>query len=67
MDGDIYESTLEGLRFFYPRMNKGGIILSHDYCSLGFPGVKRAFDEFMSDKPEPVIELWDSQALVVKG
>ena len=67
LDVDIYESTKDGLEYFYPRMNRGGIILSHDYCSIGLAGVKRGFDEFMKDKPEPVIELWDSQALLVKA
>jgi hypothetical protein len=28
--------------------------------------VKRAFEEFFADKPEPVIELWKTQCLVVK-
>lgn len=55
LDVDLYESTLESLRFFYPRMNRGGIILSHDYP--GAQGVMRAFDEFFHDKPEPIIEL----------
>ena len=66
LDVDIYRSTLDGLRFFYPRMSRGGMILSHDYRSTGLPGVRRAFDEFMADKPEPVVPLWDSQGLVVK-
>lgn len=64
-DVDIYESTLSCLNFFYPRMNKGGIIISHDYP--GSDGVKRAFDGFFKDKPEIVIELIGcNQCLVVK-
>jgi hypothetical protein len=66
LDADIYASTRAGLEFFYPRTNKGGMILSHDYRSLGCPGVKQAFDEFFADKQEPVIELWKTQCLVVK-
>jgi len=66
LDVDIYESTKAGLSFFYPRVVKGGLILSHDYRSLRCPGVKRAFDEFFADKPEPVIELWKTQCLVSK-
>lgn len=64
LDPDIYESVMAGLNFFYPRMTQGGIILSHDYPSL--PGVKKAFDEFFSGKPERVIDLSTDQALVVK-
>ncbi len=66
LDVDIYESTKAGLKFFYPRMAKGGAIVSHDYRSLHCPGVKQAFDEFFTDQPEPVIELWKTQCLVVK-
>lgn len=64
LDVDLYRSTLECLKFFYPRMVRGGIILSHDYSSL--PAVKKAFDEFFTDKPELVIELPTNQCMIVK-
>lgn len=66
LDVDLYESTLEGLKFFYPRMNKSGIIISHDY--LNSSGVRKAMDEFFLDKPEPLIEVetLGLQCLVVK-
>lgn len=64
LDVDLYQSTLESLEFFYPRMSKGGIILSHDYSSL--KGVNSAFNEFFADKPESIIELSTSQCLVVR-
>lgn len=63
LDVDIYQSTLDCLRFFYPRMNKGGIIISHDY--INSPGVKKAIDEFFQNKPEPIIEI-AQQAMIVK-
>lgn len=66
LDVDIYESTKAGLQFFYPRMVKGGAILSHDYRNAGCPGVKKAYDEFFGDKPEMVVELWKTQCLVIK-
>lgn len=64
LDVDLYPSTLEGLKFFYPRMVTGGAIISHDYSTL--PGVKKAVDEFFADKVESVIELPTSQCLVIK-
>lgn len=64
LDVDLYESTLNCIEFFYPRMSSGGIIISHDYTST--PGVRKAFDGFFKDKPEPVIELLGSQCMVVK-
>ena len=64
LDVDLYKSTLEALQFFYPRITKGGIIISHDYSALA--GVKKAFDEFFNDKLESIIELPTSQCLIVK-
>ncbi len=67
LDVDIYQSTLDGLKYFYPRLSTGGMIVSHDYRYLQCPGVRQAYKEFFVDKPEPIIELWDTQCLVVKG
>ena len=67
LDVDIYQSTLDGLQYFYPRLSPGGMLVSHDYQFLPCSGVRKAFDEFFVDKPEPVIELWDTQCLIVKG
>jgi hypothetical protein len=64
LDVDLYESTLNCLNFFYPRMTEGGVIISHDYPSAA--GVKKAFDEFFKDKPEPIIQISGSQCLIVK-
>lgn len=66
IDVDLYEGTKAAVEFFYPRMNKGGIILTHDYTNESTPGVRRAFDEFFKGKPEPIIDLPGSQALIVK-
>jgi hypothetical protein len=64
IDVDTYKSTKDALIFFYPRMNKGGIILCHDYASA--KGVKKAIDDFFKKKPEPIIEIADLQCLTVK-
>jgi hypothetical protein len=66
LDMDIYDSTIQALRFFYPRMVRGALLVSHDYNRLDAPGVKRAFNEFFSDKPETVIPLWDTQCVFTK-
>jgi len=65
LDVDLHESTKSCLEFFYPRMSKGGVIISHDY--LDSKGVKTAFQAYFKDKPESVLELADSQCLVVKS
>jgi hypothetical protein len=64
LDVDTYESTLSCLEFFYPRMSRGGIILSHDYLSAS--GVTKAVDEFFKYRPEPIIELPGAQCLMLK-
>jgi O-methyltransferase len=64
LDADIYQSTKDAIEFFYPRMNRGGVMISHDYINA--QGVRKAFDDFFRDKPEPLIEISGSQILVVK-
>ena len=64
LDVDLYQETLNSLRFLYPRMTRGGVIISHNYTDT--PGVKKAFDEFLLANPEILIELGDSQCMIVK-
>jgi len=49
MDVDLYQPTLEGLRFFFPRMSPGGVILVHDYNNTRYPAVRNAVHEFFAD------------------
>jgi hypothetical protein len=63
-DVDLYSSTWSALEFFYPRLLRGGIIVSHDFALAR--GVREAMEEFFKDLPEPVIELAGDQAMVVK-
>ena len=67
IDVDLYDPTLDSLKFFYNRMTPGGIIICDDYGSLLCPGAKKAFDEFFSDKPEHLLELPSAQAIVIKS
>ena len=64
LDVDLEASTLAGLDFFYERMLPGGIIVTHDYSII--PGVARAFERFLHDKPETMIELPTTQAMLIK-
>lgn len=63
-DVDLYEGTMACLEYFYPRMAPGGIILSHDYSLLD--GVRAAFQEFIVDKTEEILEMPTSQCMIVK-
>lgn len=43
IDVDLYEPTLETLEYFYPRLRRGGMMVSDDYS---WPGARRAIDAF---------------------
>ena len=49
LDFDLYNPTIEGLRFFYPRMLENGVILVHDYYNEGYKGVKQAVEEYAGE------------------
>jgi hypothetical protein len=46
VDCDIYESYIECLEFFFPRMVVNGVILFDEYDDPDWPGATRAVDEF---------------------
>lgn len=50
IDVDLYKPTIESLNFFYPRVVDGGIIVCDDYNVTGFPGAKKAWDDFFRNK-----------------
>jgi O-methyltransferase len=65
LDGDLYESTLSGLQWFYPRLSNGGMLISHDYYGPTH-GAGKAFEEFFADKPECFVELSGTQVCFTK-
>ena len=64
LDVDLYKSTIDSLRFFFPKMVQGGIILIHDYHS---DGIQKAFREFKNENQVHMIELTGSQAMIIKN
>jgi len=67
LDVDLYKSTLDALEFFYPRLNHGGFIVSHDYHSIACPGVSEAFEEYFHGKVESILSFPQSlQAAIQK-
>lgn len=73
IDCDLYEGALFCLRWFYDRVPPGGIVAFDDYGVPGrleqavYPGVKKAVDEFMADKPERPVHGAESMWYFVKG
>lgn len=61
LDVDFYRTTLEGLRYFWPRLNKGGYLLLHDWGSPKLPGVAQALKAYEEEigAPIPGIPLCD--------
>ena len=49
LDMDLYKPTLEGLRYFYPRMKTGGVILIHDYFTESYPNIEKSIDDYESE------------------
>ncbi len=60
LDMDLYKPTLEGLKFFWSRMEKGGVILVHDYFSEAYKGVGRAVSEFIKEENVYLFPIGDS-------
>jgi hypothetical protein len=67
IDVDLGQPTLDSLKFFYPRMNRGGIIVCDDYGFLTCPGATKAFDEFQLGKPEKIIAPPCGGGFIVKA
>jgi O-methyltransferase len=66
LDADLYDPIFEGLSFFYPRLNNGGMIVVHDYNA--WVGARNAVNDFFMDKDEYVIPMPDKSgsAVIIK-
>ena len=65
LDGDKYDVTLAGLRFFMPRLVKGGYLFAHDFNNPESQrAVSRAFADFFGDS-KPYVEIPDRWGSVV--
>ena len=65
LDCDLYEPTLAGLEFFYPRLSNGGLMFLHDYSSLCWNGSKKAIDEFCMKNDLHVILMPDKSGTAI--
>jgi O-methyltransferase len=67
LDADLYRPVYEGLRFFYPRLEKGGCILIDDAASPQFPGAGQALRTFCEEEnlfPLPLCDVHGSAVLI---
>ncbi len=59
LDADLYQSTKDGLEFFYPKMVPGGVIMLDDYRTSNWPGVEKAVREFQEENHiSPITTTW---------
>lgn len=65
LDTDLYKPTYEGLKVFYPKLVKGGMIIIHDYNSTQFSGVKEAVREFCIENNAFLVPLCDMHGSAV--
>lgn len=59
LDVDLFEPTLAGLEYFYPRLSPGGFIFIHDYNNKRYSGVRHAVDAYLKDTPIAALPLPD--------
>lgn len=61
LDVDFAQTTLDGLRYFWPRLEKGGYLLLHDWGSPKLPGVAQALQAYEQEigSKIPAIPLCD--------
>jgi len=73
LDFDLYNPTLSGLEFFYPKMVKGGVILVHDYFydglisnkEIAFQGVRPAVEKFCAEHDVSLMPIADEMSIAV--
>lgn len=53
-------------KFFYPRMERGGVMIFDDYGFVSCPGAKMGVDKFFLDKAENPTYLPTGQCVVFK-
>lgn len=51
LDGDLYKTTVDGLRFFWPRIVPGGFLVVDDFHRPECLGVDKALSEYFYEAP----------------
>lgn len=65
LDADLYNPIYEGLKYFYPRLVKGGYIFVHDYNNFKFGGAKEATLKFSEEEGISYFPLSDVNGTAV--
>ena len=65
LDFDLYKPTLEGLKFFYPKLERFGIILVHDFFNKSYEGAKKAVVKFCKEYNLPYLPIGDRFSVMI--
>ena len=65
LDADLYQPMLEGLKYFYPRLSRGGFIFIHDFFTDQFTGVRDAILEYKKDIDLKFTPLGDDCSIII--
>jgi O-methyltransferase len=65
LDLDLFQPTLDSLRFFAPLLAPGGAIVIDDIGSVRWPGVLEAARAFSDESGQRVLELSSGQGLII--
>lgn len=65
-DYEFVDAIYGSFEKVYHKLSPGAAVLVHDYGWDVLPGVKRACDDFLKDKPEKVRVLSDQLGLLIK-
>lgn len=68
IDFDLYKPVYDGIKLVWDNMEKGGVIMIHDYNNTNYPGVKKAVRQFREENKVPFVPLSDTcgSAIIVK-
>lgn len=66
VDLDLYAPILGALRYFYPRIQRGGVIVCDDYGSLFWPGAAKAVRDFCDESGATLLANVSGQALLFR-
>jgi hypothetical protein len=66
LDGDLYESTMDGLTYLYDKLSPGGALIADDYFL--FESQREAIDEFRQNRgiADPIVQIDDFGGYWVK-
>jgi len=67
VDVDLYEPVRDCLNYFYPKLEKGAVMINDDFLSPTFPGAGKAWREFFASKNKGYAILDTGQAIFINN